>query len=164
MQQPSSAKQLRFGQATKWATSLLVLTLAGSLTSRSYAEQPPAPCHPNPLAAQDEATVRNRGDIVNLPMPLKNRLARLANRPHSQLPLQVYAEANGASQLFQYYLLDTGGFQPNVFTLYPESPYPESPFFTLNQLGINTQYLRTQKASRILGPRRLWRPSGPAAL
>jgi hypothetical protein len=116
MLQPSSAKQLRFGQATKWATSLLVLTLAGSLTSRSYAEQPPAPCHPNPLAAQDEATVRNRGDIVNLPMPLKNRLARLANRPHSQLPLQVYAEANGASQLFQYYLLDTGGFQPNVFT------------------------------------------------
>jgi hypothetical protein len=116
MQQPSSAKQLRFGQATKWATSLLVLTLAGSLTSRSYAEQPPAPCHPNPLAAQDEATVRNRGDIVNLPMPLKNRLARLANRPHSQLPTQVYNEADKASQLFQYYLLDTNGFQPNVFT------------------------------------------------
>ena len=44
------------------------------------------------------------------------------------------------------------------------SLYPESPFFTLNQLGIDTQYLRTQKASRILGPRRLWRPSGPAAL
>jgi hypothetical protein len=116
MLQPSSAKQLRFGKTTKWTTSLLVLTLAGSFSSRSYAEQPPAPCHPNPLAAQDEATVRNRGDIVNLPMPLKNRLARLANRPHSQLPLQVYAEADSASELFQYYLLDTGGFQPNVFT------------------------------------------------
>jgi hypothetical protein len=84
------------------------------------AEQPPAPCHPNPLAAQDEATVRNRGDVVNLPMALKDQLARLANRPHSQLPTQVYAEANGASQLFQYYLLDTNGFQPNVFTkLFP---------------------------------------------
>ena len=69
---------------------LLALTLAGSFTSRSYAEQPPAPCHPNPLAAQDEATVRNRGDIVNLPTPLKDRLARLANRAHSQLPTQVY--------------------------------------------------------------------------
>jgi hypothetical protein len=65
---------------------------------------------------QDEATVRNRGDIVNLPAPLKDRLARLANRPHSQLPTQTYAEADKASQLFQYYLLDTNGFQPNVFT------------------------------------------------
>jgi hypothetical protein len=115
MLQPSF-KQLRVGRTTKWATSLLALALASSFTSRSYAEQPPAPCHPNPFAAQDEATVSNRGDIVNLPTPLKKRLARLANRPHSQLPLQVYAEADGASQLFQYYLLDTGGFQPNVFT------------------------------------------------
>jgi hypothetical protein len=32
------------------------------------------------------------------------------------LPLQVFAEADGKSQLFQYYLLDTHGFQPNVFT------------------------------------------------
>ena len=87
---------------------------AASATAR--AEQPPSPCHPNPLAAQDEATVRNRGDIVNLPMPLKDRLARLANRPHSQLPTQAYAEADKSSQLFQYYLLDTNGFQPNVFT------------------------------------------------
>ena len=96
------------------AATLLLLTTA---TPRiGHAEQPPAPCHPNPLAAQDEATVRNRGDIVNLPTPLKDRLARLANRPHSQLPTQVYAEADKASQLFQYYLLDTNGFQPNVFT------------------------------------------------
>src|ERR1700745_726627 len=49
-------------------------------------------------------------------MPLKNRLAQLANRPHSQLPTQAYAEADKSSQLFQYYLLDTSGFQPNVFT------------------------------------------------
>jgi hypothetical protein len=43
-------------------------------------------------------------------------LAQLANRPHTYLPLQVFNEADGASQLFQYYLLDTTGFQPNVFT------------------------------------------------
>jgi hypothetical protein len=32
------------------------------------------------------------------------------------VPVQAFAEADGASQLFQYYLLDTTGFQPNVFT------------------------------------------------
>ena len=96
------------------AATALLLTCAAPRAAR--AEQPPPPCHPNPLAAQDEATVRNRGDVVNLPAPLKDRLAQLANRPHSQLPLQIYAEADGASQLFQYYLLDTTGFEPNVFT------------------------------------------------
>jgi hypothetical protein len=68
----------------------------------------------------DDATVANRGDIVNLPGPLKDRLVQLADRPHTYLPLQVFNEADpitqGASQLFQYYLLDTTGFQPNVFT------------------------------------------------
>jgi len=76
--------------------------------------------HPNPQAAQDEATVRNRGDVSQLPAPLTDRLAQLANRPHSILPLQVFAEADPPSQLFQYYLLNTSGFEPNVFTtLFP---------------------------------------------
>lgn len=81
-----------------------------------YAEQPPAPCHPNPNAAKDFAQVLNRGDITSLPMPLKNRLTQLADRPHSYLPLQVYGEADKHSQLFQYYLLSTDGFEPNPFT------------------------------------------------
>jgi hypothetical protein len=98
---------------------LLSVALAGS-SATSYAEQPSPPCHPNPSAAQDEATVHNRGDVSKLPDPLQDRLEQLANRPHSQLPLQVYAEADGPSQLFQYYLLDTTGFEPNVFTkLFP---------------------------------------------
>ena len=80
------------------------------------AEQPPAPCHPNPNASQDEATVRSRGDVASLPAPLQDALARLGNRPHSYLPIQAYAEADHPSQLFQYYLLDTHGFQANVFT------------------------------------------------
>ena len=46
----------------------------------------------------------------------KDRLIQLADRPHTYLPLQVFAEADGASQLFQYYLLDTTGFEPNLFT------------------------------------------------
>jgi hypothetical protein len=87
----------------------------GSLTT-AYAEQPSPPCHPNPNAAADRDTVANRGDVVKLPDPLKERVIRLADRPHTFLPLQIYAEADHSSRLFQYYLLDTEGFEPNVFT------------------------------------------------
>ena len=86
------------------------------LLNTAYPEQPPAPCHPNPNAANDRETVAKRGDIANLPNPLKDRLIRLADRPHSILPLQVFAEADPSSQLFQYYLLDSTGFEPNVLT------------------------------------------------
>ena len=95
-----------------------VLAVTGAVVSVNIAraEQPPAPCHPNPTAAADEAGVRSRGDVVNLPGPLQDRLAQLANRPHTYLPLQAFNEADGADQLFQHYLLDTPGFEPNVFT------------------------------------------------
>src|SRR5437867_11212012 len=83
---------------------------------RSHAEQPPPPCHPNPRAALDMETVASRGDIRKLPAPLKERLVRLAGRPHSVLPVQAFAEADQPSQLFQYYLLDTAGPQPNRLT------------------------------------------------
>ena len=89
-----------------------VVLCAGS----ARAEQPPPPCHPNPNAAADRTTVATRGDVVNLPGPLKDRLVRLADRPHTYLPMQVFAEADNPSQLFQYYLLDTNGFEANVFT------------------------------------------------
>src|SRR6266478_4758789 len=99
-------------------TVALMLAMSAALVSppRGDAEQPPAPCHANPNAAADSAAVASRGDVVNLPQPLKDRLIRLADRPHSYLPIQAFAEADGASQLFQYYLLDTTGFEPNVFT------------------------------------------------
>ncbi|HEY8159274.1 MAG TPA: hypothetical protein VIF10_11285 [Methylobacter sp.] len=79
------------------------------------------PCHSNPNAQRDISTVLTRGDVKDLPDPLKNQLAILAGRPHSQLPTQAYAEAHTdnkpkPSQLFQYYLLDTKGFEPNPFT------------------------------------------------
>jgi hypothetical protein len=90
--------------------------LAASTTAALFAEQPPAPCHPNPNAAADEAAVRSRGDVASLPAPLKDALARLANRPHTFLPIQAYAEADSPSRLFQYYLLSTEGFEQNVFT------------------------------------------------
>jgi len=58
----------------------------------------------------------DRGDIKNLPAPLKERLETLHLRPHSFDPMTVFAEADTPSQLFEYYLLDTKGFQPNAFT------------------------------------------------
>jgi hypothetical protein len=54
--------------------------------------------------------------VKRLPAPLKERLLEVAERPHSYLPLTAFSEADGASQLLQYYLLDTTSFQPNVFT------------------------------------------------
>ena len=95
---------------------MLAMLTAMLVPHRGYAEQPPLPCHPNPNATADRAAVAGRGDIVNLPQPLKDRLIQLADRPHTYLPMQTFAEADGPSQLFQYYLLDTTGFEPNVFT------------------------------------------------
>ncbi len=94
-------------------SSLLVSRLA---VAQITIEPVPPPCHPNPNALADIQTVLSRGDVSQLPVPLQDRLARLAGRPHSALPTQAYAEADSPSQLFQYYLLDTQGFEPNVFT------------------------------------------------
>ena len=95
-----------------WAIAALALGYLPDV----YAEQPPPPCHPNPTAAADRMTVATRGDVIGLPDPIKQRLVRLADRPHTYLPLQAFAEADSSSRLFQYYLLDTDGFEPNVFT------------------------------------------------
>src|SRR5206468_1347843 len=65
---------------------------------------------------QRDVSVASRGDVALLPTPLKDRLVQLAGRPHTFLPMQVNAEAPGPSQFFQYYLLDTQGFERNVFT------------------------------------------------
>jgi hypothetical protein len=97
-------------------SALAVAAAAVSGVDCAKAEQPPSPCHPNPNAATDRAEVARRGDIVKLPQPLKDRLVKLADRPHTYLPMQAFAEADKPSQLFQYYLLDTTGFEPNVFT------------------------------------------------
>jgi hypothetical protein len=106
-------------KSTSIALQAFVLALLGTALSHpkaGYAEQPPAPCFPNPRAKLDAAIVQHRGDIRDLPEPLKERLVRLADRPHSILPVQVYAEASKPSLLFQYYLIDTNQFQPNIFT------------------------------------------------
>jgi len=97
---------------TFWVWLTVILSLA-TFNNTSYSEQPPAPCFPNPRAARDSALIKNRGDIRNLPEPLKARIIRISDRPHSILPTQAFAEADKPSQLFEYYLLDTNEFQPN---------------------------------------------------
>jgi hypothetical protein len=100
------------------------VVLGALLPTVAFAQQPPPPCHSNKFAQKDMSEVSTRGDIKSLPGPLKNRLVDLAGRPHSQLPTQAYAEAHfdkppfepKPSQLFQYYLLDTTGFERNPFT------------------------------------------------
>jgi hypothetical protein len=59
--------------------------------------------------------IGDRGDIVNLPAPLKNRIIQLAGRHRTTDPMRVFAEADSPSQLFGYYLLDSIHFQKNVF-------------------------------------------------
>src|SRR5262249_54909080 len=60
--------------------------------------------------------IDHRPDVAGLPDALKARLVELNDRPHTYAPLTVFSEAPSPSTLFQYYLLDTTGFQPNVFT------------------------------------------------
>jgi hypothetical protein len=73
---------------------------------------------PRPVKVDRAAQARllARRDVRHLPKQLKDRLAELAGRPVTYPPLTVFAEADKPSQLFGYYLLDTTGFEPNVFT------------------------------------------------
>jgi len=96
------------------ASSISRRLLTGSLLLQT--DPIPPPCHPNLQAQRDMASVANRGDVRSLPLPLRQQLVRIAGRPHSVLPVEALAEADHPDQLFQYYLLDTHHFEPNVFT------------------------------------------------
>jgi len=73
--------------------------------------------------SRDAREIAGRGDVAPLPGPLKDRIVEMAGRPHTYVPQTLFSEVKGIgkdadvpSQLFQYYLLDTTGFQSNVFT------------------------------------------------
>jgi hypothetical protein len=93
-----------------------VLATATATLSGEHPEQLPPPCHARQGAQADMAQVRKRNDIKRLPAPLQDAIVRMAGRPHSVLPVQAQAEADSPSLLFQYYVLDTQGFEPNPFT------------------------------------------------
>src|SRR6266404_3234903 len=109
-------KRLLANGSRTWGWRLSALSSFAILGLASPSGPAAAQCHPNPTAAQDAQAVMTRGDVVNLPVPLKNRLGQVAARNHTYLPLQAFAEADQPSQLFQYYLLDSTGFEPKVFT------------------------------------------------
>ena len=88
-----------------FAAAFVSITL---LTSASRARAQDAP--------QAVDAIGDRGDIRNLPAPLKNRIVALNGRPTTFAPMRVFAEADTPSQLFGYYLIDTLNFQKNVFT------------------------------------------------
>ncbi|MGH9874416.1 MAG: hypothetical protein ACRD9S_18330 [Pyrinomonadaceae bacterium] len=69
-----------------------------------------------PRPRRDTRRFTRRGDIRRLPPLLKVRLIELAARPNTFDPITAFSEADDPSQLFQFYLLDTLNFQPNVFT------------------------------------------------
>jgi hypothetical protein len=107
---------------------LAVLSVATLLPTAGAAQSCPSPspvsplgtCHPSACTAG----FCDRGDISPLAsqpatQALQDRLVTLDCSPHSIPPLQVFAEADpvtSKSRLFMYYLLDSTGFQPSVFT------------------------------------------------
>ena len=97
----------RASDASVLVVCSLAVVLSGVWVARATAAPP---------VENDARAIPRRGDIRHLPTPLKDRLVDLANRPHTYVPLRIFAEAPSPSALFEYYLLDTTGFQPNVFT------------------------------------------------
>jgi hypothetical protein len=116
MQRSTHAVQ-RESRGSRLRTAVLIVSsIVGAIAISDPTRAATQECNKNTHSAADADAVRNRGDIVNLPGGLKDRLAALGGAPHTYLPLQIFAEAASPSQLFQYYLLDTSGFEPNVFT------------------------------------------------
>ncbi len=117
---PSNAQRQPHARVAAACISLVCGAGFWGTAAAAASDQPQPPCHANPHANADGETVEHRGDVRYLPDALKERLEALARRPHSAVPTQAYAEADEPSQLFQYYLLDTKGFEPNPFTkLFP---------------------------------------------
>jgi hypothetical protein len=105
----------------------IALVIPGSASAQQICPNPtPVPPQINPdtgLMCHPSACTPNlcsRGDIFPLSTPetqaLQDRLTLIDCSPHTVAPLQVFAEADKPSLLFQYYLLDSTGFQPSVLT------------------------------------------------
>src|SRR2546428_10438623 len=85
--------------------TLAALCVAALTPLAGYAEQPPPPCHPNPQAAADMATVASRGDVALLPTPLKDPLVLLALRSPTFLAMLATVQSPRPPPFFPSYLL-----------------------------------------------------------
>jgi hypothetical protein len=104
--------------------ALTMLIPATAMAAQTCPAPTPVPplgnCHPSVCTPG----FCSRGDIAALAsepatQALQDRLVTLDCSPHSVAPVQVFAEADPVtrkSSLFQYYLLDSTGVQPSVFT------------------------------------------------
>jgi len=101
-----------FARSARIAAPLLTGVALASTAAYAADDAPTAAS----ASTADQQFVLHREDVRHLPQPLKDTLVALAGRPHTFNPMRVFAEADKPSQLFQYYLLDTRGFQPNIFT------------------------------------------------
>lgn len=110
---PKSVSGIRPRPRSRALQAALTLLVSTGFTTLAASA---AGVHLNPDGEEDAQRVLHRADVVNLPTPLKDSLARMARRPHTYAPLRVFAEADQPSQFFEYYLLDTNNFQRNVFT------------------------------------------------
>jgi hypothetical protein len=111
-----SRRRIHVLTSASWPAAALAAALLSPVPALAVHPTATPPCHPNPNANSDMQAVGNRKDVKSLPDALRSRLVEIAGRPHSVLPVQAFAEADSPSQLFQYYLLDTSGFEPNPFT------------------------------------------------
>jgi hypothetical protein len=97
--------------STKIAGIAAVAALAGAMAANAAISG----ASPSRNSGADSVFER-RGDIRHLPDALQDRLELLADRPSTFAPMRAFSEAPTPSKLFQYYLIDTRHFQPNVFT------------------------------------------------
>src|SRR5258708_40246915 len=100
LERPKIRTRSRNQNLTVWLSAMLLIV---GLEAKSVrAEQPPPPCHANPNAAADEATVRNRGHVVALPAPLTDRLPPVASSPLIILAPQIFYGTDPSIQTSQY--------------------------------------------------------------
>ena len=98
-----------------WIPAVGALAHAGCTDSAASSELDTSSPY-DESALHQPCAIATRADIKHLPSALKARLCRVSGRPHTYQPAIAFSEASSPSKLFQYYLLDTHGFQPNVFT------------------------------------------------
>ena len=99
----------------KTTTKIVGVTAAAVLGVTMIANVATSAASPRQTSGPD-STFEQRGDVRHLPEALQDRLELLATPALNLRADDSVLRGADASKLFQYYLLDTKHFQPNVFT------------------------------------------------